>query len=73
MPVKKEGSSPLGFSIGIVALFLAGFILLVVFGAQSYRDTVSGQNDNMILRSKGLKYHACMIFYDLYDRKTRTT
>lgn len=46
--MKREGSSPLGlYTIGIAALFLAGFFLLVVFGAGSYRNTVSGQNDNM--------------------------
>ena len=52
MPVKREGSSPLGlYTIGIAALFLAGFFLLVVFGAGSYRNTVSGQNDNMDSRA----------------------
>ena len=50
--MKREGSSPLGlYMIGIAALFLAGFVLLVVFGAGSYRDTVSGQNDNMQSRA----------------------
>lgn len=45
--MKRESSSPLGlYTIGIAALFLAGFFLLVVFGAQSYRNTVSGQNFN---------------------------
>ena len=50
--MKREGSSPLGlYTIGIAALFLAGFFLLVVFGAGSYRNTVSGQNDNMDSRA----------------------
>ncbi|MBQ9157237.1 MAG: DUF4860 domain-containing protein [Eubacterium sp.] len=50
--VKREGQSPLGlYTIGIAALFLAGFFLLVVFGAQNYRNTVSGQNDNMKSRA----------------------
>lgn len=50
--MKRERSSPLGFyTIGIAALFLAGFFLLVVFGAQSYRNTVTGQNENMSARS----------------------
>ena len=35
------------YTIGIAALFLAGFLLLVVFGAQSYRNTVGAQNGNM--------------------------
>ena len=46
--MKKETGSSVGLTtIGIAALFLAGFFLLVVFGAQSYRNTVSGQNGNM--------------------------
>ena len=50
--MKKENSSPLGlYTIGIAALFLAGFFLLVVFGAQSYRNTVAGQNGNMHSRA----------------------
>ena len=43
--------NPLGlYTIGIVALFLAGFFLLVVFGARSFRDTVNGQYHNMDTR-----------------------
>lgn len=50
--MKREGSPALGFyTIGIAALFLAGFFLLVAFGAQSYRDTVSGQHGNMDSRA----------------------
>ena len=50
--MKEQKSSPIGFyTIGIAALFLAGFFLLVVFGAQSYRNTVAGQNDNMQSRA----------------------
>ncbi len=50
--MKRENSSPLGlYTVGIAALFLAGFFLLVVFGAQSYRSTVSGQNRNMHSRA----------------------
>ena len=46
--MKNETRSGLGlYTVGIAALFLAGFFLLVVFGAQSYRNTVSGQNANM--------------------------
>ena len=51
--MKEDNRSPLGlYTIGIAALFLAGFFLLVVFGAQSYRNTVAGQNGNM--RSRAL-------------------
>lgn len=49
---RSSESSPLGFyTIGIAALFLAGFLLLVVFGAQSYRDTVALQDGNMQTRA----------------------
>ncbi len=34
------------FTIGIAALFLIGFLLLVIFGAQTYRNTVGSQNRN---------------------------
>ena len=32
--------------MGIVALFMAGFLLIVIFGANIYKDTVESQNDN---------------------------
>jgi len=45
--MKKSYSSPLGlYVIGIAALFLAGFLMLVIFGAQTYRHTVGVQNGN---------------------------
>jgi len=37
--------------IGIVGLFLAGFFLLVVFGAKSYGNIVAAQNGNMETRA----------------------
>jgi len=50
--MKKKVNAGLGlYTIGIAALFLAGFFLLVVFGAQSYRNTVAGQNRNMHSRA----------------------
>ena len=50
--MRKEHHSPIGlYTIGVAALFLAGFFLLVVFGAQSYRNTVAGQNGNMQSRA----------------------
>lgn len=50
--MNHKGSSPLGlYTIGIAALFLAGFFLLVLFGAQNYRNTVAGQNENMKSRA----------------------
>lgn len=59
--MKREKDSPLGlYTIGIAALFLAGFFLLVVFGAQNYRNTVAGQNRNMHSRSL-LSYLATVV------------
>lgn len=39
------------YTIGIAALFLAGFFLLVFFGAQMYRNTVGQQTANNETRS----------------------
>lgn len=47
MSLKERQKSPLGlYSIGIAALFLLGFFLLVVFGAQNYRNAVTAQHEN---------------------------
>lgn len=48
---RSEGSSLGYYTICIAMLFLAGFLLLVVFGAQSYRNTVAEQNSNMSSRA----------------------
>ena len=53
MPIVKEQKSTLGFyTMGIVALFLVGFFLLVIFGAKSYRAAVFGQQQNMETRAE---------------------
>ena len=45
--MKEKERSPLGwYTIGIAALFLAGFFLLVLFGALTYRNTVRSRNAN---------------------------
>ena len=45
--MSREKSSPLGlYTIGIAALFLLGFLLLVVFGAGIYKDAVTGKDQN---------------------------
>ena len=45
--MNREKTSPLGYyTIGIAALFLLGFLLLIVFAAGTYRDTVTGQDQN---------------------------
>ena len=44
---KKRTASGTGFAaIGTAALFLAGFLLLVVFGARSFRDAARTQSLN---------------------------
>lgn len=46
--MRKEKNSPIGLhTIGIAALFLAGFFLLVTFGAKSYRNSVAVQDRDM--------------------------
>ena len=49
---QREKNPILILSIGVVALFLIGFLLLVVFGAKSYRADVDSQYDSM--DSRGL-------------------
>ena len=56
-----------GFAAGISALFLAGFILLVIFGAQGYRNTVDSQNGNMQLRSLHAYLSTTLKAYDSRD------
>ena len=52
--MKQNGKNPiLLLSVGLAALFLLGFLLLVAFGARSYRDIVDSQYANMDARSLG--------------------
>lgn len=45
--MKKRSSSPLGlYTMGIAALFFAGFLALVLFGAETYRDAAGRQLEN---------------------------
>lgn len=45
MKSRREG--PLGlYTIGIAALFLAGFLMLVILGARTYRDVAVNQTEN---------------------------
>ena len=45
--MRQEGRSPVGMTmIGVVGLFIAGFLMLVLFGAGSYRAAVAGQAEN---------------------------
>ena len=50
MRQRKQPSQGL-FMIGIAVLFLAGFLMLVIFGAQIYRNVVAGENKNMHTRA----------------------
>ena len=43
---KDTNISNVLFTLGIATLFLGGFLLLVVFGATSYRNIVDSQDDN---------------------------
>ncbi|MBQ3481465.1 MAG: DUF4860 domain-containing protein [Oscillospiraceae bacterium] len=46
--MKQNEKNPiLLLSVGIAALFLLGFLLLVAFGARTYRDMVDSQYGNM--------------------------
>ena len=50
--MKEKERSPLGwYTVGIAALFLAGFFLLVLFGALTYRNTVRSRRANYDARS----------------------
>ena len=50
--MKQTKGSPLGwYTVGIVALFFAGFFLLVLFGALTYRNTARSQSNNYDARS----------------------
>ena len=50
--MKQNGKNPiLPLSLGVAALFLLGFLLLVAFGARSYRDVVDNQYAGMDARA----------------------
>ncbi len=52
--MKHGGKNPiLLLSVGLAALFLLGFLLLVNFGARSYSNVVDSQYDNMDNRALG--------------------
>lgn len=44
--MRSKGRQPALFTLGIAGLFLAGFFLLVAFGASTYRDAVESQAGN---------------------------
>ena len=58
--MKQSQRSPLGYyTIGIAALFLAGFFLLVLFGAQIYRGAAKSQETNFQTRSLNSYLSTC--------------
>ncbi len=59
--MKRSGSSHMGlFTIGIAALFLAGFFLLVILGAHAYRNTVRVQTANNRSRALLNYFETCL-------------
>ena len=52
MTTERTARSTSYFTIGTVALFLVGFLLLVIFGARIYRETVASQYANMDTRNQ---------------------
>lgn len=56
-----KGRSPVAFfTLGIAGLFLAGFFLLVVFGASTYRSAVETQDQNNSSRALLSYLHTCV-------------
>ena len=52
--MNHSGKNPSAYyAMGALALFLAGFLLLVIFGAKSYQHVVIWQNENMDRRALG--------------------
>ena len=50
--MKKRSSSPIGlYTMGIAALFFAGFLSLVLFGAETYKDAAGRQLENDAARA----------------------
>jgi len=59
--MQQRERSPLGgYMIGIAALFLAGFLLLVIFGAGIYRHISAGQRENYTTRSLASYISTCV-------------
>lgn len=58
--MKRKSASPMAFyTICVAGLFLAGFFLLVVFGARTYRDIAAGQLQNNRARILLSYFTAC--------------
>ena len=66
--MREHKTSSLGMlMIGMAALFLAGFLLLTVFGAQSFRSTAFGRGGNMDSRALSLWQLRNSLCHDLTD------
>lgn len=58
--MKPDSRSPVFFyRLGIAAFFLAGFFLLAVFGAKTYRSIAAGQEQNSRMRALLSYFDAC--------------
>lgn len=63
--MRQDSRSPVTYiTMGIAAFFLAGFFLLVVFGAQTYRGIVEGQTQNNHTRALSGYLATCARAYD---------
>ena len=69
--MRQDGRSPVTYiTMGIAGFFLAGFFLLVVFGAQTYRGIVEGQTQNNHTRELLGYLATCAKAYDSEDSVT---
>lgn len=57
---KNSGSMVTFYTMGVAVLFLAGFFLLVVFGAKTYRAVAAGQEQNNQARALLSYLSACV-------------
>lgn len=63
--MKPDSRSPVFFyRLGIAAFFLAGFFLLAVFGAKTYRSIAAGQEQNSRTRALLSYFDVCAKAYD---------
>lgn len=56
---QRNGSFVFFYTMGIAGLFLAGFFLLAVYGAKTYRSTVIGQTQNNQARALLSYFSVC--------------
>lgn len=62
--MKKQSQPQAFFTLGIAGLFLAGFFLLVTFGAATYRQAVESQTSNNRARALLSYISTCVRAHD---------